>query len=130
MMCRSGSRLPLKLEALSSKSEELSKLKNLLRASSFELRASNLGLIFMKTFYITTTLPYVNADPHIGFAFELVSADIIARFRKLLGDEVFFNTGTDEHGMKIYQKATEEGKDPQAYVDSYAKKFKQLQGPL
>ena len=129
-MCRSGSRLPLKLEALSSKSEELSKLKNLLRASSFELRASNLGLIFMKTFYITTTLPYVNADPHIGFAFELVSADIIARFRKLLGDEVFFNTGTDEHGMKIYQKATEEGKDPQAYVDSYAKKFKQLQGPL
>src|SRR3989338_1320200 len=130
MMCRSGSRLPLKLEALSSKSEELSKLKNLLRASSFELRASNLGLIFMKTFYITTTLPYVNADPHIGFAFELISADIIARCKEILGYEVFFNTGTDEHGVKVYQKAKEEGKEPENYVDEYAEKFRRLKEPL
>src|SRR3989338_7872561 len=130
MMCRSGSRLPLKLEALSSKSEELSKLKNLLRASSFELRASNLGLIFMKTFYITTTLPYVNADPHIGFAFELVSADIVARYKKLMGQDVFFNTGTDEHGVKVYERAKEEGKDPQVYTDEYTEKFKRLKDPL
>ncbi|MCX6730048.1 MAG: class I tRNA ligase family protein, partial [Candidatus Portnoybacteria bacterium] len=65
-------------------------------------------------FYITTTLPYVNAEPHIGFALEIIQADVIARYHALKGDEVFFNTGTDEHGLKIYQKAIEEKKDPQA----------------
>ena len=79
-----------------------------------------------KPFYITTTLPYVNADPHIGFAFELVSADIIARYKKLQGHEVFFNTGTDEHGVKVYRKAMEEGKEPQSYVDEYAEKYRAL----
>jgi methionyl-tRNA synthetase len=80
--------------------------------------------------YITTTLPYVNADPHIGFALEIVQADIIARYRKLLGDDVFFNTGTDEHGLKIFRKAQEEGKEPQAYVDAYAEKFRALKDKL
>src|SRR3990167_3149508 len=79
-----------------------------------------------KPFYITTTLPYVNAAPHIGFAFELVSADIIARHKRLSGYEVFFNTGTDEHGVKVFRKAKEEGKDPQTYVDEYAKKYRAL----
>jgi len=80
-----------------------------------------------KKFYITTTLPYVNADPHIGFALELVQADALARYyRDILGQEVFFNTGTDEHGQKIYQKAKQEGRDPQAYCDEYAAKFRQL----
>lgn len=79
-----------------------------------------------RPFYLTTTLPYVNADPHIGFAFELVSADIIARYRRNMGDEVFFNTGTDEHGLKIYRKAQEEGKEPQPYVDEYAEKYHAL----
>lgn len=77
-----------------------------------------------KTFYITTTLPYVNAEPHLGHALEFVRADIIARYKKLMGFEVFFNTGTDEHGLKIYRKAQEQGKDPQVYVDEYAEKFK------
>lgn len=77
-------------------------------------------------FYLTTTLPYVNAEPHIGFALEIVHADIIARYHALAGDEVFFNTGTDEHGLKIYRKALEEGKDPQKYVDEYAAKFRKL----
>lgn len=81
-------------------------------------------------FYLTTTLPYVNAEAHIGFAFELVTADIIARNRALQGDEVFFNTGTDEHGLKIFRKAEEEGKDTQAYVDEYAAKFKSLKEKL
>ena len=80
--------------------------------------------------YITTTLPYVNAKPHIGFALEMVQADIIARYRRLLGDEVFFNTGTDEHGIKIYRKAQEEGKDPQKYADEYAAKFDGLKKAL
>lgn len=80
--------------------------------------------------YITTTLPYVNADPHIGFALELVQADILARHFALSGDSVFFNTGTDEHGQKIFQRATEEGKDPQAYTDEYAAKFRKLKETL
>jgi len=83
-----------------------------------------------KNFYLTTTLPYVNAEPHIGFALEAVQADIIARYRALLGEDVFFNTGTDEHGLKIYRKAKEEGKDTQAYTDEYAAKFRALKGAL
>ena len=79
-----------------------------------------------KSFYITTTLPYVNAEPHIGFAMELIHADVIARAKKLQGYEVFLNTGTDEHGAKIYDKAKESGKDPQDYVDEYALKFRDL----
>lgn len=83
-----------------------------------------------KRSYITTTLPYVNAEPHIGFAMELVEADAIARWCELMGDEVFFNTGTDEHGLKIFRKAEEEGKDVQEYVDEYAEKFKDLKSLL
>lgn len=84
----------------------------------------------MKKFYLTTTLPYVNAAPHIGFALEIVQADIVARHKRALGHEVVFNTGTDEHGVKIYQKALEEAKDPQAYVDEYAAKFDRLKTGL
>jgi methionyl-tRNA synthetase len=81
-------------------------------------------------YYITTTLPYVNADPHIGFALEIVQADIIARYHRLMGGDVFFNTGTDEHGLKIFQRAIEAGKEAQAYVDEYAEKFRALKEPL
>jgi methionyl-tRNA synthetase len=83
-----------------------------------------------KKFYITTTLPYVNAEPHIGFALEIIQADVIARYHRLLGGEVVFNFGTDEHGLKIYKKALEEGKDPKAYCDEYAKKFDALKKAL
>ena len=83
-----------------------------------------------RPFYLTTTLPYVNADPHIGFALEIVQADIVVRYRALLGDDVFFNTGTDEHGLKIHRKAQEEGKDTQTYVDGYAARFKSLKEKL
>ncbi len=83
-----------------------------------------------KPFYLTTTLPYVNADPHIGFALEIVHADIIARYQRLQGREVFFTSGTDEHGQKIFQKAQEEGKEVQEYVDYYAARFKNLQNSL
>ena len=83
-----------------------------------------------KKFYITTTLPYVNAKPHIGFALEIIQADVIARYHTLLGEEVFFNFGTDEHGQKIYKKALEEGKYPQKYTDEYAAKFVGLKKAL
>ena len=79
-----------------------------------------------KPFYITTTLPYVNAEPHIGFAMEIIRADIIARSKKLAGYDVFFNTGTDEHGIKIYRKAKDLGVEPQAYVDGLSLKYKEL----
>jgi len=79
-----------------------------------------------KNFYITTTLPYVNADPHIGFALEIVRADAIARWHRLIGDEVFFNTGVDEHGLKIYRKAQEQKIEPQEYCDQMASKFEKL----
>lgn len=81
-------------------------------------------------FYITTTLPYVNADPHIGFAAEIIKADVIARYQRQLGKDVFFNTGTDEHGLKIYRKAEERGIDAQAYCDEYAAKFDNLKSAL
>jgi methionyl-tRNA synthetase len=81
-------------------------------------------------FYLTTTLPYVNSSPHIGFALEIVHADVIARYKKAKGFEVFFNTGTDEHGQKIYEVAREQGKDPQAYTDEYAAKFRELKDTL
>lgn len=80
----------------------------------------------MAKFYITTTLPYVNAEPHIGFAMEIIRADVLARTHTLNGDEVFFNTGTDEHGQKIYQKAVEIGVDPKMYCDDLASKFRSL----
>jgi len=81
-------------------------------------------------FYITTALPYVNSDPHVGFALEIIKADCLARYHRLIGDDVFFNTGTDEHGQKIYQKALEENRDPQEYVDEYAAKFGELKKSL
>ena len=84
----------------------------------------------MNKFYITTTLPYVNSDPHLGFALEMVQTDAIVRYQKLIGKEVFFNTGTDEHGLKIYRKAKEEGKEINQYVGEYAEKFKQLMPAL
>ncbi len=81
-------------------------------------------------FYVTTTLPYVNASPHIGFGLEIIEADVIARYQKLLGKEVIFNTGTDEHGQKIYQKAIENKQTPQEYCDEYAAKFADLKNLL
>jgi methionyl-tRNA synthetase len=83
-----------------------------------------------KAFYLTTALPYVNAEPHIGFGLEIVEGDVICRYHRLLGEEVIFNTGTDEHGQKIYQKALEAGVTPQAYVDEYAAKFHELKEQL
>lgn len=78
-----------------------------------------------KQFYLTTTLPYVNAPLHMGHALELVRADTIARYKKLNGFDVFFNTGTDEHGLKIYEKAKEQGISPQEFVDQGFEIFKE-----
>ncbi len=81
-------------------------------------------------FYITTTLPYTNSDPHIGFALEIVQADVIARYKRAKGCDVFFNTGTDEHGLKIFEKAQSMGLTPKKLCDKYAAKYKSLKGLL
>ena len=80
----------------------------------------------MSARYLTTTLPYVNADPHIGFALEIVQADCLVRTWRLAGDDVFFLTGTDEHGQKIFDAAKKAGQDVQSYADYYAAEFRKL----
>ncbi|MFA5644334.1 MAG: methionine--tRNA ligase [Patescibacteria group bacterium] len=84
----------------------------------------------MENFFITTTLPYINSEPHLGFAKEIINADIIARYKRQLGFNVFFNTGTDEHGKKIYQKALEANMEISKYCDKYSKKFLELKEVL
>lgn len=76
-------------------------------------------------FYITTTLPYVNAPLHIGHALEFIRTDTIARYKSLLGYDVFFNTGTDEHGVKIYEKAKENNLSPEDFVNRSFETFKE-----
>lgn len=80
--------------------------------------------------YLTTTLPYVNADPHIGFALELLHADALARHWRSQGDAVFFNTGTDEHGQKIFEAAERAGQGVKEYTDHFAAEFKKLKDAL
>ncbi len=77
-------------------------------------------------FYITTSIAYTNALPHIGYALELVQADTIARYQRLLDKDVFFLTGTDEHGLKIARAAENAGKTPEKFTDEISAKFKEL----
>ena len=80
----------------------------------------------MPTFYITTPIYYVNDVPHIGHAYTTVAADVLARYRRLRGDDVFFLTGLDEHGQKVQQAAAKAGIDPQTHCDRLAPQFKTL----
>ncbi|ANY76809.1 methionine--tRNA ligase [Microvirga ossetica] len=77
-------------------------------------------------FYITTAISYPNGAPHIGHAYEVVASDAIARFKRIDGYDVFFMTGTDEHGLKIQQTADKSGTTPKAFVDEMATKFKAM----
>src|SRR4028119_587201 len=74
-------------------------------------------------FYLTTAIDYTNGAPHIGHAYEKVLADVIARYHRLKGDDVFFLTGVDQHGQKVQQSAEKEGLDPQQFVDALTGKF-------
>ena len=77
-----------------------------------------------KKYYITTAIAYASGKPHIGNSYEIVLADSIARFKRQQGFDVFFQTGTDEHGQKIEEKAKAEGKTPKEYVDEVAKNIR------
>lgn len=81
-------------------------------------------------FYITTAIAYVNDKPHAGFALESIQADVLARYHRLKGEEVFFLTGTDEHGAKIARAAEAAGKNPREFVDENAEKFRALKDVL
>ncbi len=84
----------------------------------------------MGKYYITTAIAYVNAPPHIGHALEFIQADALARYHRLKEDDTFFLTGTDEHGVKIYETAKEQGISTQELVDKNAEIFKSLEGVL
>lgn len=77
-------------------------------------------------FYITTSIAYTNAPPHIGFALELLQADVLARYHRLLNENVFFLTGTDEHGLKIEKAAKNAGKSPVEFTEEISAKFRLL----
>jgi len=77
-------------------------------------------------FYITTPIYYVNDVPHIGHAYTTIAADVVARYKRLEGVEVFFLTGTDEHGQKVQQAANDSGVSPQEHVDKLHQQFKEL----
>ena len=79
-----------------------------------------------KPFYITTPIYYPSGNPHIGHCYTTVACDSIARYRRMQGYDVMFLTGTDEHGLKIEQKAAEKGVTPKEYVDEVVKTFKKL----
>ena len=79
-----------------------------------------------KTFYITTPIYYPSGNPHIGHCYTTVACDSIARYKRLQGKDVMFLTGTDEHGLKIEQKAAEKGVTPKEYVDEIVETFKKL----
>ncbi|MEA3208171.1 MAG: methionyl-tRNA synthetase [Chthoniobacter sp.] len=77
----------------------------------------------MSTFFLTTAIDYTNGAPHIGHAYEKVLADVLARYHRLKGDEVFFLTGVDQHGQKVQQSAEKQGVPPQQFVDNITAKF-------
>ncbi len=80
----------------------------------------------MKSFYITTAIDYVNGSPHLGHAYEKVLTDVIARFRRQMGDQVHFLTGVDEHGQKVQASAKKKGIPPQQFCDEVSAEFRAL----
>ena len=80
-------------------------------------------------FYVTTPIYYVNDKPHIGHAYTTVLADVLAGYHRLFGDEVFFLTGTDEHGQKVLEAAQARGVTPQRQADETVVRFQELWKP-
>jgi methionyl-tRNA synthetase len=83
-----------------------------------------------KPYFITTAIDYVNGKPHLGHAYEKISSDVLARFKRLDGFDVFFLTGTDEHGQKVAKSAAAVGKKPKEFTDENSAYFKEMDGYL
>ena len=80
----------------------------------------------MSKFYVTTPIYYVNDTPHIGHAYTTILADVLARYHRIMGFEVYFLTGTDEHGQKVQEAAQRRNIEPKAHVDEYVTRFYEL----
>src|SRR4051812_13944150 len=87
-------------------------------------------MIPQEKFYITTAISYPNGPPHIGHAYEAMASDAIARFKRIDGYDVFFMTGTDEHGQKVQRTAEARGVSPKAYVDEIVGLFQRMDEAL
>ena len=80
----------------------------------------------MPKFYITTAIDYVNSRPHLGTAYEKITADVIARYKRLAGVPTHFLMGNDEHSLNVFRRAKEQGLDPQAYCDQMEREFREV----
>ena len=94
-------------------------LKHIIAAANYQYLSN-----FEMKYYLTTPLYYVNAAPHIGHTYSTLAADTIKRFRRMLGDEVFLTTGTDEHGQKVERSALAAGKTPEAFADAVSGEYR------
>ena len=81
-------------------------------------------------FYVTTAINYPNGPPHIGHAYEAVATDVIARFQRAMGRDVLFQTGTDEHGLKMAQAARERGLEPAVFAEEMSSYFREMDEKL
>ena len=84
----------------------------------------------MPRFYITTAIDYVNSRPHLGTAYEKITADVIARFKRLSGVDTHFVMGNDEHSQNVFRRARDLGKDPLAYCDGMEQEFREVWSAL
>src|SRR5204863_4229025 len=96
------------------------------RRARMRTPAGQRGITVAEAFYVTTPIYYPNDVPHIGHAYTTVAVDFVARYHRLRGDDVFFLTGTDEHGQKLQQAAEAEGVEPQAYVDAMEPRWREV----
>ena len=83
-----------------------------------------------KNFYVTTPIYYVNGDPHVGSAYTTIAADVMARYKRTMGYDAYFLTGTDEHGQKVEETAKQKGYTPQQWTDIMAPRFKEMWAKL
>ena len=84
----------------------------------------------MPRFYLTTAIDYVNSRPHLGTAYEKITADVIARYKRLAGADTHFVMGNDEHSQNVFRRARDLGKDPLAYCDDMERQFREVWGAL
>src|SRR6478752_9163136 len=92
-------------------------------ALALERFVGSLSAAMPKTFFITTAIYYTNSSPHVGHAYEMVLADVIARYHRLKGEKVFFLTGVDQHGQKVQQSAAKAGMPPAEFVKGVTQEF-------
>src|SRR5262245_30257324 len=96
------------------------------RPSCVRRAAAVAGITIVNRFYISTPIYYINAEPHLGHAYTTMVADAVARAHRLMGDEVFFLTGTDEHGQKVERAAQKAGLTTTVFADRTDKKFREI----